>query len=160
MIQSVLHHAYFNILFFCFICLIKQQAIMLFSFFSGCPLFTSAEKFWSKWVSAEKYSVKLQIWQKKRSGNWSSSGTSIRELYIWYDQCRRDRRYNTCWGTTRKPYIGATLWYYVFDWWYATLLSIYWCFYFSCYCNCVSSLVVHVLFHLHSLLILYYGYIA
>ena len=113
MIQSVLHHAYFNILFFCFICLIKQQAIMLFSFFSGCPLFTSAEKIWSKWVSAEKYSVKLQIWQK-RSGNWSSSGTSIRELYIWYDQCRRDKRYNTCWGTSRKPYIGATLWYYMF----------------------------------------------
>ena len=159
MIQSVLHHACFNILFFCFTCIIKQRAIMLFPFFQVVRCLRLLKKFDPNEFQLKSTASNYKF-GKKRSGYQSSSGTSIRELYIWYDQCRRDKRYNTCWGTTRKPYIGATLWYYVFDWWYATLLSIYWCFYFSCYCNCVSSLVVHVLFHLHSLLILYYGYIA
>ena len=45
MIQSVLHHAYFNILFFCFICLIKQQAIMLFSFFQVVRCLRLLKKF-------------------------------------------------------------------------------------------------------------------
>ena len=92
---------------------IEQQAIMLFSFFQVVRCLRLLKKFDPNEFQLKSTASNYKF-GKKRSGYQSSSGTSIRELYIWYDQCRRDKRYNTCWGTSRKPYIGATLWYYMF----------------------------------------------
>lgn len=58
-----------------------------------------------------------KIGNKRRPGNWSSSGTSIRELHIRYDQCSKGCRYDTCWRM--KPYIVAALVLY------ATVFSVY-----------------------------------